>query len=167
MSTFIEKLFFVSEDESEIYSLLRATPLFQALSFRELRRIESILHQRRFMPNEIVFEQGEEGLGLYVVRSGKVRVSRQENGKEQEIATLGRGQFFGELALLDGAPRSANARAVEPTELIGFFRPDLNKLYETNPRIAAKVAMELARWIGRRLRDTIQSTNRGTNVQLA
>jgi CRP-like cAMP-binding protein len=167
MGTFIEKIFFVSEDESEVYSLLRATPLFQALTFRELRRIESILHQRRFMPNEIIFEQGEEGLGLYVVRSGKVRVSRVENGREEEIATLGRGHFFGELALLDGAPRSAHARAVEPTELIGFFRPDLTKLYDTNPRIAAKVSMELARWIGKRLRDSIQSPARNATAHLA
>ena len=164
MSTFLEKLFFVSDDESEVYALLRATPLFQHLSFRELRQIESILHERDYVPNEIIFEQGEEGLGLYVVRSGRIRVSAVENGREREIAVLGRGQFFGELALLDGSPRSAQARAVEQAQLIGFFRPDLEKLLETNPRIAAKFSVELARWIGKRLRESIQNNQRITTV---
>lgn len=166
MATFLEKLFFVSDNESEVYALLRATPLFQELSFRELRQIESILHERAYVPNEIIFEQGEEGLGLYVVRSGRVRVSALENGREREIATLGRGQFFGELALLDGSPRSAQARAVEQSELIGFFRPDLQKLCDTNPRIAAKFSVELARWIGKRLRETIQNNQRITTVHV-
>jgi CRP/FNR family transcriptional regulator, cyclic AMP receptor protein len=164
MATFFEKMFFVTDDESEVYALLRATPLFQQLSFRELRQIESILHERSYMPNEIIFEQGEEGLGLYVVRSGRVSVSSVENGRERELAALNRGQFFGELALLDGSPRSAQARAVEQTELIGFFRPDLQKLLDTNPKIAAKFSVELARWIGKRLRETIQSDQRITTV---
>ncbi len=167
MATLLEKLLFVSDDESEVYALLRATPLFQQLSLRELRQIESILHERNYVPDEIIFEQGEEGLGLYVVRSGRVRVSALENGREREIATLGRGQFFGELALLDGSPRSAQARAVEPSELIGFFRPDLQKLCDTNPRIAAKFSVELARWIGKRLRETIQNGQRATTVHTA
>ena len=166
MSTFLEKLFFASDDQSELYALLRATPLFQQLSFRELRQIESILHERAYVPNEIIFEQGEEGLGLYVVRSGRVGVSVLENGREREIATLGRGQFFGELALLDGSPRSAQARALEQTELIGFFRPDLQKLCDTNPGIAAKFSVELARWIGKRLRETIQNNQRPTSVHV-
>jgi len=102
-----------------------------------------------------------------VVRNGKVRVTRRENGSQIEIATLGRGQFFGELALLDGAPRAAEARAAEPTELIGFFRPDLIKLYDTNPRIAAKVSMELARWIGRRLRETIEHAEPTSKIHTA
>jgi len=166
MSTFLEKIFFVSDDQSELHALLRATPLFQQLSFRELRQIESILHERNYVPNEIIFEEGEEGLGLYVVRSGKVSVSARENGRDREIATLGRGQFFGELALLDGSPRSAQARALEQTELIGFFRPDLQKLCDTNPRIAAKFSVELARWIGKRLRETIQNNQRVTTVHV-
>jgi CRP-like cAMP-binding protein len=164
MSTFLEKLLFVSDDDSELYALLRATPLFQQLSFRELRQMESILHERSYLPNEIVFEQGEEGLGLYVVRSGRIRVTATENGREREIAVLGRGQFFGELALLDGSPRSAQARATEQAELVGFFRPDLEKLCDTSPKIAAKFYVELSRWIGKRLRETIQNGQRITTV---
>ena len=166
MPTLLERLFNITEDQSEIYSLLRATPIFQQLSLMELKRIESILHERVYNASEIVFEQGEEGLGLYVIRSGHVRVSRLQKGRDVEIARLSRGSFFGELALLDGSPRAAQAQAVEKTELIGFFRPELLQLFETHPAIAAKVSFELAKWIGHRLRETLQRTTQITTVHV-
>ncbi|MBV9463474.1 MAG: cyclic nucleotide-binding domain-containing protein [Verrucomicrobiae bacterium] len=155
MATFLDQFFHATQDEGEIFSLLRATPVFHPLNLKELRRIESIVHSRTYQPEEIIFEQGEEGLGFYVVRSGQIRISRLHEGRQKEVAVVTRGGFFGELALLDGAPRSAQAQAVEKTELIGFFRPDLIQLFETNPAIAAKVSFELAKWIGRRLRETL------------
>ncbi len=140
---------------------LHQVPLFSSLTRRELKRLEPLFHDRRYAAGEVVFEQGEEGLGMYVVVAGKVQI-KTENGKESKpLAELGSGQFFGELALLDGAPRSATAVALEPSQLIGFYRTEFIEMLETNGRAGTKISLQLARMTGSRLRQTLegQATN--------
>jgi len=134
---------------------IRKVPLFEDLSPRDLQVLEPIVHQRKYVAGEMIFEQGQEGLGMYILVEGRVRISRADQNREHEIAVLGAGDFFGELALLDGAPRTATARAESNTSLVGFFRPEFLEILETHGRISAKISLSLARLTGARLRQAM------------
>ncbi|TFW28247.1 cyclic nucleotide-binding domain-containing protein [Massilia horti] len=132
---------------------LKNTALFGSLTPLELKIVDGLMHERRYLPEEIVFDEGEEGQALYVVMSGRVRISHTHERRPQVVAELEPGSFFGDLALLDNSPRSAQARAIEACELAVFFRADFLALMETDAVIGYKIALALARHIGQRLRD--------------
>jgi CRP/FNR family cyclic AMP-dependent transcriptional regulator len=111
------------------------------------------MHERRYLTDEIVFDQGEEGQALYLVTSGRVAISRVRSNGIDVVAELGPGSVFGDLALLDDSPRNAQAHAMENTELAVFFRADFLGLMETDAIIGYKISLNLARLIGQRLRD--------------
>jgi len=136
---------------------LHQVPLFSSLSPRELKLLEPLFHERRYAAGEVVFEQGEEGLGMYIVVEGNIQISNSNGEQNKLIAELGGGHFFGELALLDGAPRSATAKAVAPSYLIGFFRTEFLEVLETHGRTGTKISLQLARMTSARLRDFIES----------
>jgi CRP-like cAMP-binding protein len=133
-----------------IESVLADVPIFQTLQKRELRNVALIVHERKYVPGEHVFYQNDPGLGMYVIKEGDVSIKLENPDKE--LALLHTGAFFGELALLDESPRSASAIAVNACNLIGFFRPNLFKLMEKNPRTGLKIVLKLAQIIGERLR---------------
>lgn len=133
-----------------IESVLADVPIFQTLNKRELRNVALIVHERKYVPGEYIFYQNDPGLGMYVIKEGDVSIKLENN--DNELAQLHTGAFFGELALLDESPRSASAIAVNACNLIGFFRPDLFKLMEKNPRTGLKIVLKLAQIIGERLR---------------
>lgn len=130
------------------------TSLLAGLRASELNVVEGFLHHRRYLQGEVIFDQDEEGQALYIVLSGRVLICRQGLAA-QPIAELGTGEFFGELALLDDSPRSAQARAGEPTELAVLFRGDFERLMEAHAQLASRIAMQLARHLGKRLRRTV------------
>jgi CRP-like cAMP-binding protein len=132
---------------------LRALSLFTRLDAAELGIIDGLLHERDYLPGEVIFDEGEEGQALYIVLEGEVLICRQGEPTSGRIATLSPGTFFGDIALIDSEPRSAQARASDSTRLAVFFRADFLDLMETHARISSKIAMELARHMGRRLRD--------------
>jgi CRP/FNR family cyclic AMP-dependent transcriptional regulator len=131
---------------------LQRLGLFSTLSAKELRVIDSLLHERNYLKGEVVFDTGEEGQALYIVLSGKVAVCRQGEFEKARIAEFGEGAMFGELALLDGAPRSLQAVAAEDTVLAALSRVEFNGLLETHAVIASKIALQLARDVGAKLR---------------
>ena len=134
-------------------TMLRGLPLFSTLSRRELRIIEGLLHDRRYVKGEIVFDEGDEGQSVYVVMSGKVLICRQGERETGRLTVLDAGAVFGELALLDDAPRAAQARAEEDCTLAALSRGDFEKLLETRASLASKIALQLARQLGRQLRE--------------
>jgi CRP-like cAMP-binding protein len=133
---------------------LRALTLFTNLSARELKIVHGVLHEREYLAGEIVFDEGEEGNALYIVRTGRILICRQGH-PDQPIAESGAGSFFGELALLEGAPRAAQARALEPSRLAVLFGSDFLALLETESRLANHILLPLARHLGRRLRHSL------------
>ncbi len=148
-------MIFDKKNDSPRVGILKTIPLFSQLTSKEIATLEGLMHERFYDKDEIIFDQGEEGLGLYVVIQGSVSISTGGLlNKRKELAKFGSGMFFGEVALLEGTPRSAQARATEPTELIGFFRPEFLQIIQTNRSIAAKVCYELARHLAQRLRET-------------
>src|SRR3954467_6752357 len=95
---------------------LRNVPLFSTLNPRELGIVAGLLHDREYAAGEIVFDEGEEGQALYVVFSGEVVICRPGHRDSGRLAVLGPGAFFGDLALLDNAPRAAQALAASPSQ---------------------------------------------------
>jgi len=132
---------------------LKESALFDSLTPLELKIIDRLMHERRYLADEIIFDEGEEGQALYLVMSGRVIISRQFGSGREIVAELSAGSFFGDLALLDNAPRNAQTRALDNCELAVFFRADFMGLMETDPVIGYKISLALARHVGRRLRD--------------
>ncbi|WP_020655865.1 cyclic nucleotide-binding domain-containing protein [Massilia niastensis] len=132
---------------------LKNSTLFNTLTPLELKIVDGLMHERRYLTDEIVFDEGEEGQALYLLMSGRVLISRAHEGSTQVVAELEPGSFFGDLALLDNSPRNAQARALEPCEMAVFFRADFLALLETDAVIGYKISLALARHIGYRLRE--------------
>lgn len=118
-------------------TVLGDVPLFSGLTTHDLNTLDDLLHQRSYVRDEIIFDQGEEGQAIYFVLSGKVFI-RQED-QPDSVAKLCCGEFFGERALLEDAPRVAQARASEDCLLAVLFREDFLGLLHTYPQIAAKI----------------------------
>ena len=148
---------FNKDEDSPRIRQLRALSLFSTLSPRELKTVDGLLHERSFLKDEVIFDQGEEGQALYIIESGKVLICRQGQSADGRIAELSPGRLFGELALLDNSPRAAQARAAENCTLAVLFRADFLGLLETHAMIASKIALQLARHIGQRLRETVNA----------
>lgn len=138
-------------------SCLAGNALFRGLSARDLKIVEDMTHHRQYLPGEVVFDAGEEAEALYCVISGQVLICHPGQG-EHPIAVLEPDAFFGELALLDNVPRSAQARAAVNTDLAVLFRGDFERLMESHARIASHIAVQLARYLGRRLRGMLQAS---------
>jgi CRP/FNR family cyclic AMP-dependent transcriptional regulator len=134
---------------------LQNTPLFRTLKPLEVKFVDGLMHERRYLPEEIIFDENEEGQALYLVMAGRVEISRVHEGSRQLVSELGAGSFFGDLALLDNSPRSARARAIDACEMAVFFRDDFLALMETDAVIGYKISLALARHIGQRLRENL------------
>ncbi|HEY7522650.1 MAG TPA: Crp/Fnr family transcriptional regulator [Candidatus Limnocylindrales bacterium] len=129
---------------------LSAIPLFAGLEPESLESLARETRLRRFRRGEVIFHQGDPGDALFVLLSGVVKIALPaDTGDEAILATLRPGDFFGELALLDGAPRSASASALEPTETAVLSRDRFRDLIAAESAIRdvflAAVARELRR----------------------
>jgi diguanylate cyclase (GGDEF)-like protein len=121
-------------------SVLRGIELFASLSDRDLRALSAMMRVRSFEPGETVFRENESGSELFVVASGLVAVSvASKDGEAIELARVGRGAFFGEMALLEQAPRSATCTALERTDCLVLGSGNFESLLREVPTAAAGV----------------------------
>lgn len=128
--------------------LLAGVPLFAGLSARHLRRLASVATEARFKPGATIVQEGTAGEAFHVIVEGWARVLH--NGKS--IARMGPGDFFGEVALLDGASRTASVQAVTDLHTIRIYRREFLALLQTEPTITMKVLAEIARRVRQRSR---------------
>jgi CRP-like cAMP-binding protein len=127
--------------------------LFAELSPTDLRDLSACLRRRRCAKGQIIFAQGDPGTSLYVVEAGQVKVVlTSPDGKELVLNVFGSGDIFGEMALLDGEPRSADAVAQEDCLLLVLQRDDFLRFLEERPA----VAISLLAILSRKLRHTTQ-----------
>jgi len=143
--------FLKQKTEHPRISQIRQIGLFSTLKARELRVIEGLLHEREYLQGEVVFDEGEEGQALYVVLRGRILICSQGDPVNGRVAEIPVGALFGELALLDGIPRSKQARAAENSVVLALSRADFNGLLDTHAAIASKIALQLARDLGQKL----------------
>jgi CRP-like cAMP-binding protein len=133
---------------------LRRCALFARADDETLQACAAQLRVRRFRRGETIFHQGDPGDSLFVIESGSVKIvlPSPEGEESAIIATLGRADFFGELALLDGAYRSATAVAIEPTTTLVLRREPFERLVDSDAALRrallAGVALELRRLTG-------------------
>ncbi len=129
---------------------LRRCSLFAHVDASPLATLARSLRRRRFRRGEVIFHQGDPGDALHVVASGAVKIILPSaEGEEAIIATLRPGDFFGELSLLDGAPRSASAAALEPTETLVLPREVLQELLDRDAGLRTALLASLARELRR------------------
>ena len=139
-------------DEDSLAYFLKHLPVFLELSPRALAILEAVVHVRNYNDNETIFEEGDPGSGMYMVRSGMVKIYvKRQDGAENELARLGPGDFLGETTLTAPAPRSASARTTETTELVGLFRADLLELAERHPVVSSSILLGLTKVVSERL----------------
>jgi CRP-like cAMP-binding protein len=134
--------------------LLKNVVLFKDLSMREIIMVDSLMHARSYVADEVIFDEGEEGQGLFLVLSGRVKITLPATAGNF-LLELGPGAFFGEVALLDQSLRTAQARAVEDTQIVVLFRAEFYSLLETHSAIASRISFQLARVLAARLRQTV------------
>lgn len=112
------------------------SPLFENLTAEELKAVIARMHLEQFAEGDIVITEGENGCSLYVIMGGEVKVfTRGKNGESVLLATLGSGDFFGEISILTGRPRTATITASTATDLLRLDKEDLDELTTTMPRI--------------------------------
>lgn len=150
-------IFRKKHDEDSLAYFLNNLPMFAELNGRELNVLEKMVHVRNYGVSEIVFEEGDPGTGMYMIRSGGVSIlAKNQQGTDDELALLGPGDFFGETTLTAPAPRSATARTTEQTELIGLFRADLLEMVERQPTLTSRILIGLTRIVSERLQTASQ-----------
>jgi CRP-like cAMP-binding protein len=120
---------------------LRRAPLFEGLSRKELVQLARVSEDLEVPPGKVLCKEGEVGQEFFVIVDGKVEVTRQ--GKR--VATRGRGEFVGEIALLEETPRMASVTAKTPLRLFVLTRKDFRHLVGENPSVERKVLRALAR----------------------
>ncbi len=128
------------------FDLIRSIPIFSVLEETALSKIVDIGLKRKYTKNSIVFLEEETGAILFIISTGKVKVVRtDDDGKEVILSILGPGDFFGEMALLDGLPRSATVVALDESELFIINRREFLNLIESSPQVAISLLRELTR----------------------
>ncbi len=126
--------------------VLRNVPLFSGLDESELQRLSQVAVRRRAGRNEQVVRAGEDAESLIVLLTGRAKVTNfDEEGREIILAWLGPGEFFGEMGLIDGSPRSASVVAVEPCELLTIGKAEFQRCMQENFQVAQKLMQILVR----------------------
>lgn len=152
-SNFWANIFNPSTETDELVNSLQAIPLFKSLTKKDISNLMSIIHKRNYLAGEIIFYQGDPGIGLYIIREGEVVISREsEEGDKVVLAVFQKGDFFGELALIDNDKRSASAIAHTDTKLSVIFKPDLDEFIEKYPKKGIKILEGIAEITAMRLR---------------
>jgi uncharacterized membrane protein len=145
-------------------STLSQIPLFSRLTDDERAALSRSMHRRSFAPNQTIFWIGDEGEDLFLVISGRVSVTvPSEQGEHVAVATLGPGELFGEISLLDAGPRTATVRALTDTEVYTLSRKDFHLFIRLHP----SAALEILSVMGARQRASTEALRhiRNPNVE--
>jgi CRP-like cAMP-binding protein len=126
--------------------LLKKVPIFADLGKRDLERLAKLMVPRNVATGETIIKEHDQAAGFFIVSTGKVEAIRAMGTEnEQKLATFGPGDFFGEMALFEGFPRSASVRAVEDSECLAMTRWDFMAEMKNHPEIAVGMLPVLVR----------------------
>lgn len=125
--------------------LLATVPIFAALNANVLDELLSRMTKRSYQKNNMILMEDEFGDTFFIIAGGSIKITRvSEDGREVILAMLGEGEFFGEMSLLDGETRSANAIAIEESKVLILKRHDFLLFLERFPKIAISLLTEMA-----------------------
>lgn len=133
----------------EIADALRAVPALSDLSSRAVYAMAGVAHRRTYQRGEVLYCEGDPGLGLYVVESGRVRLIADGSPDGNiELGEIGKHEMVGGLSLLGDFERLETAETLVETSVLGFFRPDLKNVMRRDPKAGGEIAIALARDLG-------------------
>ena len=136
---------------SEAIESLRSIPLFQKICDEDLASLAGVVIERRFPKHATIVEEGLPGDYMYVIREGRVKVTKSsDDGREKILDILEAGSFFGDMALFDRAPRSASVKTLQPCRLLALSRRDVLAVLQRSPDFAMAIIQVLIQ----RLRET-------------
>ena len=144
-----------SVDYAAIAAMLESIELLAGLDPPALRTLAGHLLVRDFAEGETVFREGAAGDWMGLLVAGRIRIEKSgDAGSDVTIAVESHSRSIGEMALIDGEPRSATCVAIEPSRLLVLTRAQFEKLVKNRPALAIEVLMRVARLVSRRLRLT-------------
>jgi CRP-like cAMP-binding protein len=120
---------------------LRRVPLFAGLDRKELELLARLAKEQRYDPGATIVKSGASGHGLYIIKEGSVSVVRDG----QKVASMGPGQFFGEISVLDGGPRTADVKADTDTVCLTLISWEIKPLLMDNAAISYKMLLEMVK----------------------
>lgn len=130
----------------EIAEVLQAVPAFRSLSSTALYAMAAATHRRTYRRGESLYYEGDPGLGLYVVESGRVRLfSDADPGHQRDLCEVEAHDMFGVVSLLGDFRRLETAETITEARVLGFFRPDLKNVMRRSPKAGGEIVMALAR----------------------
>ena len=147
------------QDQAEVRKVLSQHFLLRHLAEAELDQLLQFAKLRRARAGEVLFQKGDAGDGLMAIMKGRIRISTlSEDGKEVVLNILGRGELFGEIALIDGKERSADASVIEDAELVVIDARDFMPFLAARPELATRLLVLLCqriRWVSNLYEDAV------------
>lgn len=138
-------------------TFLLTTPMFEELEPNGVMEVIHIVEVKKFGPGDIIFREGDSGDAWYALYKGEVEVLKQSGNGENTIRTLEPGSCFGEIAVLDGLPRSASIRATKETVVLRMPQGELNDLLEKDHLVAYKLIKHMAILLASRQRSITEA----------
>lgn len=133
-------------DVEKTVTILESVPLFSGLKKRQLQNLAKILVERDCAAGEVIVPQGRAGYGFFIIADGTAEaIVEQEDGQKLVVNTFGPSDYFGELALLDGGPRTASVVAVQPTRCLILPRENFLGVLRRDGEMSTEIMIELAR----------------------
>jgi CRP-like cAMP-binding protein len=139
----------VQADQRFVERHLRRMSLLMGLSSKQLEDVSARLRPVKYRSGEVILIEGTPGDVMYLIEWGRVEVLSKTDGRSRVLAILGEGDFFGEMALLTGSPRSATVRAVTDVDLLALYQPDFNELVLKYPTLAVTLGQVLSQRLNR------------------
>ena len=148
---------------AETLAFLRDVRVFEGFSDPDLAAVADRLRERELRKRQVLFREGDRGEEMFIVRHGTMLISKAVTGKvEQVLVRVEPSDFFGEMSLFDGSPRSATAQAETDVELLVLGRDSLQAMTETTPRAAATFFYAMVQVFMERLRRSTQQVAEAT-----
>lgn len=145
-----------------LVDVLKETKLFKGAKDNELEKIAEFGEKRNFSKGDVIFKENSEGNEFYIVVGGRVAINKNvAGGRKRNLSNLQAGDVFGELALFDSEPRSADAEVIEDSEILVFDNKKFRELLKTNLVLAFMIQTRIIRILCQRLRKTDEMLNEG------
>ena len=138
--------------QERMITFLLATPMFESLDPPEIKQLTEIIDVRELAAGDVLFEEGDPGDAWYALYRGKLDVIKGAGSREKEIFPLEPGACFGEIAILDGQPRSATVKAIDDSVVLTFVRPAFDRLLTEENPVAHKLLHHMAVSLAQRVR---------------
>jgi CRP/FNR family cyclic AMP-dependent transcriptional regulator len=137
------------------FAAIKNSVMLQGFTDEELGRLSAFCEMREMSESTTVFIENMPGESLFLIKSGTVRISKMfAEGDEKTLVVIGPEDIFGEMAVIDGLPRSATARVAEDAELISLKKKDLERLCSEDPALALKLVSNIVRVFSKRVRES-------------